>query len=234
MIILVVISLLSTALFFGLPSSAFGLPDSDGEQEGLEVIEDDLDYPLEEVEEDEEATSILDDFLGDTPDIDPAPAVVADDTEIAELSATRSVVGQPYDGTLSSTYVDLGRDCLWGLHWFDDYVYWRSGQYTYSFAYGDISFSNGVFSSSSCTILTINAPTSYSGALTVTSSSDSLSLNTGGKLVYSNLGDFPALDSRKYIYDEVMYIAVVALGVHVLGSASSFVLRDSALRDRAS
>lgn len=240
-IILAVVSLLSCALFFGLPSSAFGLPDSDVEQDRLEIIEDSASSessPLDDffgdevdsIEEDLPSDSVS---VGDAPVIDSVEPPSIDSSEVVDLSPVRSVVGQPYDGTISATYVDLGRDCLWGLHWFDNYVFWRSGQYQYTFAYGDISFSDGRFSSSSCSILTINAPTSYSGALTVESSSDSLSLNTNGRLVYSDLGDFPSLDSRKYIYDEVMYLAIVALGVHVLGSASSFVLRDSACRDRA-
>lgn len=239
-IIVVLFLVLGLGAFFGLPSRAFGLPDTDIEPEGLEIISDDSDSDsiLDEFYG-EDVTSVEEDLssdslpVGDSPSIDSGEPSSIDSSEILELSDVRSVVGQPYDGTISSTYVDLGRDCLWGLHWFDNYVFYRSGQYDYIFAYGDISYSSGRFSSPSCSILKITAPSSYSGSLTVESSTDSLSLTTNGRLVYSDLGDYPSLDSRKYIYDEVMYIAIVALGVHVLGSASSFILRDSAVRDRA-
>lgn len=219
LIVIALVSVLGVGAFFALPSSVFALPDTETDDT--------------EVTQHEEFLQDSDSDSSDAPDIVPAPEIVPDASEVPLLTANGVLVSQPFDGTLSSTYVDLGRDCLWNLHWFDNYVYWRAGQYTYMFAYGDIVYSDGIFSSDSCTILTITAPTSYSGALTVSSSVESLHLSTAGRLLYSDLGDFPSLDSRKYIYDEVMYCAVVALGVHVLSSASSFILRDSADRGGA-
>lgn len=230
LIVFLAVSLVSVSLFFALPSTSFGLPDVDADSAD---VFDDEEVFSDEPETEELPISIPSDSGADSVDIDEGSEVVADGSELELLDSVRSVVAQPYDGTLSSTYVDIGRDCLWGLRWFDDYVFYRASNNTYNFCYGDLSYSNGVFSSPSCTILTITAPSSYTGSMTVSSSVDSLSLSTSGRLVYSNLGGFPALDSRKYIYDEVMYIAVVALGVHVLASASSFILRNSAGGGRA-
>lgn len=195
--------------FFFAPSRVFGLPDSEIDEQ--EVISEEGTQP---------DFFAVGDSVGDTEDT-PTGAVSAN------VSGDRAVLGSPYDGTISSTYVDIARDCMWNLGWFDNYVFWRIGQYEYGFAYGNIEYNNRTFTASNATILRITAPSNYSGALTVSTTEDSLSLSTGGRLVYSNLGGYPQLDSRKYLYDEVMYIGMVAIGLHVLSSASRFVLRYS-------
>lgn len=195
--------------FFFAPSRVFGLPDSE------------VDEPEVTIEEDTQPDFFnVGDSVGDS-------EVATSDSVSTSVSSDRAVLGSPYDGTISSTYVDIARDCMWNLGWFDNYVFWRIGQYDYGFAYGNIEYNNRTFTASNATILRITTPSNYSGALTVTTTEDSLSLSTGGRLVYSNLGGLPQLDSRKYLYDEVMYIGMVAIGLHVLSSASRFVLRYS-------
>lgn len=211
-IIFAVVAVLGIGAFFMLPSRAFGLPDSDNQSE--EVTE------LEEFYE-------VDEFSGSPDASIDSGAPSSQPSEVAAIEPDRATLASPYDGTINGTYLDIGALCLWNLGWFDDYVFYRSSQYSYVLAYGDISLSGSNFSSSSCTILTINATTTGQSSITVSSSTGSLSLSAGNRLVYSSLGDYPHLDSRKYIYDEVMYIALVALGLHVLSSASRFILRDS-------
>lgn len=194
--------------FFIAPSRVFGLPDS-GDSEEVEG---------------EETLSVPDDSVSDSPDPDETVSVGAAGTVVTPLTAS---LNSPYDGTISTTYVDIARDCLWNLGWFDNYVFWREGQYSYVFAYGDISLSGTTFIGDNSTILRITAPTNYSGALQVSNTEGSFTVNASNRLVYSNLGEYPQLDSRKYIYDEVMYLAMVAIGLHVLSSASRFVLRDA-------
>lgn len=207
-----VVAVLGIVGFFMLPSRVFGLPDSGTSED---VVTDDA-------TEDEKYSA--DDFGGGTPDI--AYGETDADSPLLTVEPTRATAGQPYNGTVGSTYIDIARCCLFNLGWFDDYVFWRSGEYQYTFAYGNIDYSSGTFTSTSCTQLTISVPTTYTGSVTVSDSTGSLNLQTGGRLVYSNLGNLPHLDSRKYLYDEVMYIGMVALGLHVLSSASRFILRS--------
>lgn len=206
-----VVAILGVVGFFFLPSRVFGLPDSTSD----EVVTDDA----------EDTKYGADDIGGDTPDITYGETDA--DTTVLTVEPTRATAAQPYNGTVGSTYIDIARCCLFNLGWFDNYVFWRSGEYQYTFAYGDIDYSSGNFTSTSCTQLVISVPTSYTGSVTVNTSDGALNMSTGGRLVYSNLGGLPHLDSRKYLYDEVMYIAMVALGLHVLSSASRFILRDA-------
>lgn len=194
--------------FFIAPSRVFGLPDSGDSEEvtGEETVQN------------------PDDVVIDSGDSD---QVVTPDPNSPVVTPLVASLNSPYDGTISTTYVDIARDCLWNLGWFDNYVFWREGQYTYVFAYGDIKLSGSTFRGDNATILRITAPTNYSGAIQVSTSEDSFSVNAGNRLVYSNLGEYPQLDSRKFLYDEVMYLAMVAIGLHVLSSASRFVLRDA-------
>ena len=208
----------SVLVFFLAPSSVFGLPESGATSEETSIPADD---DSGAAAGDSEITEVV------SPDAVASP----DSVSVDALGAT---LNMPYDGTISGTYADIARECMFNLGWFDNYVFYRSGQYEYIFAYGDsLEFSGGVddvsgtFSSSTpCTILRISAPSTYTGAVTITSQSDTISLPTAGRLVYSNLGGFPQFDSMKYIFDEVMWLGMVAVGLHVLSSASRFVMRN--------
>lgn len=103
-----------------------------------------------------------------------------------------------------------------------NYVYWRDGQYSYKFAYGDLTLEGSEFVSDG--IVTIcsydTSGSSYNNYYTWSVFTDSnFSLSAGDRLVYSDLGDYPALGEREV----QKYAAVTA---YVLFGAVLFILLD--------
>lgn len=97
------------------------------------------------------------------------------------------------------------------------YVYWRDGQYSYKFAYGDLELSGTVFKGD-VTIVTYASTGGSSSYYTWSSSADSsFTLNAGGRLVYSDLGNYPGLSDREVIrYVETLTLIVAGGCVFVL------------------
>lgn len=95
------------------------------------------------------------------------------------------------------------------------YVYWRDGQYSYKFAYGDLSLDGSVFTGSGPVTICNYSYTgsSYSNYYTYTVSTDnSFSLSSGNQLVYSDLGNYPGLQERE-VQTYVAITAFTAFGV---------------------
>lgn len=101
-------------------------------------------------------------------------------------------------GTTNVTiFAGLADKVPFGQH----YVYWRDDQYSYKFAYGDISLSGSSFVGSGSVTICTYAGTTSSGYNTVytwdISTDGSFSLSAGDMLVYSDLGDYPNLIERE-------------------------------------
>lgn len=95
------------------------------------------------------------------------------------------------------------------------YVYWRDGQYSYKFAYGDLSLDGSVFTGSGAVTICNYSYTgsSYNNYYTYTVSTDnSFSLSAGNQLVYSDLGNYPGLQERE-VQTYVAITAYTAFGV---------------------
>ena len=61
-----------------------------------------------------------------------------------------------YDsGNISNTYTEIFKDIIEGLPSNDDYVYFRSGQYTYTLLVGDFEYNNKKFTGEEYTDYTI-------------------------------------------------------------------------------
>lgn len=97
------------------------------------------------------------------------------------------------------------------------YVYWRDGQYNYRFAYSrDLSLSGTVFSASQVTIVTYYTYSSSGTQATYTSVSEtSFSLSAGSYMVWSDLGDYPTLQSYRGAVDYA-HLSVVILATIIL------------------
>lgn len=148
-------------------------------------------------------------------------------------AATMSAgAASPYEGTISSTYIDIFSQIDISAN--DDYVFFRSGQNSYSMLVGDIDHSGTSFSLTEPGKLYVldnvnTSGTGYGGNTYykwTVSDVSSYTLNTGGMLVYSNLGNNPILGERGdiYAYTTAFLLSVIFLS-SVLGSVFGFVLR---------
>lgn len=110
-----------------------------------------------------------------------------DETQTIAVNSLYTV----YDSGLpSSQYLDWAQGLIKRVPIGQDYVFFRSGQYQYIFAFGD--YSNG-FSAPS-TVYVLQLSNNYNGSYSFYSlSDDSFSLSSGQGVVYSSLSDYPSL-----------------------------------------
>lgn len=122
-----------------------------------------------------------------------------------------------YDGTLSSTYVQYFEDALSNRAFYEKYVIFRSGQYQYVMAVGNLTLSNGKISSEDeVTIYTINVNSSYNSNITYNVTADSaFTLTPDDSLIYSNLGMYPSVESLEVNY-EVLTSVLLAVIITML------------------
>ena len=122
------------------------------------------------------------------------------------------------EGNISSTYTTIMEDVLQNTKISDDYVYFRSGQYTYTLITGDLDYSGGVFTGSEVDRYTISTSTgSYNQTYTFSHSTDSnFRLNAQSYLVYSNLGYYPTLIERGAVYEYATIVLLCIGGLCVL------------------
>lgn len=126
-------------------------------------------------------------------------------------AATHTIYEQ---GTLSSTYTTYFKDILSGAKFNDNYVAFRSGQYSYSMVVGDLEYNNGVISMNGkgkeyvfTTGSGYNGQTSYE-----VSEISSFSVNCSNYIVYSDCGDYPQLIERGAKYEMVsLFILSIVL-----------------------
>lgn len=119
-----------------------------------------------------------------------------------------------YQGTISSTFADIFDDVVIPVG--DDYVFFRSGQYEYSLLVGDLDYNGGRFDlvgEGKIYKVTQNSGNNYNthylyDVLDVSS----YFVNTNGILVYSNLGDFPTLNTYDNLYDYMIVVILCIMG----------------------
>ena len=102
----------------------------------------------------------------------------------------------------------------------DHYVYWRDGQYSYKFAYGDLSLVGTTFSANGdITLISYDTVgSSYNSYYTYDVSTDSnFRLSASNKLVYSDLGSYPGLGVKEVIqYGAITAYTVVCFAIFLL------------------
>ena len=132
------------------------------------------------------------------------------------------------EGNISSTYTGYFRDIIASTSPFDDYVYWRSGQYEYSMVVGQLDFTGGRFySSETCTLYKFTTTSGFNSSFTYsTADINDFNLQVGSALVYSNLGNFPNLTDRGDFYALAsLLLLLVALCLYLIRSIFGFSLR---------
>lgn len=142
----------------------------------------------------------------------PTPALAANYTAYQSVSP-------------NSSYLDWADSYYPHIGFSDDYVFFRSGQFQYCLAVGDLSYSSGTFSGDDIQCTFLNLSSGGSGDLSVTSSSGSFNLNPSSKIVYSNLGSYPTLNPLYFYLTCFIFISVVALIMSLLRYIWSFLLR---------
>lgn len=146
-------------------------------------------------------------------------------TEAPEIIRAVNPTHTVYASVTSNTYSDMAARMLWKVPWNDDYVFWRSGQYSYTFAYGDFSLSGGRFDCASADIVTFQLDSGYSGTYTMHESSGAVSLVPSSYIVFSNLGGYPLLDPS-YVFEVlVVFMASVAMLMNLVRSVFAFTYR---------
>ena len=115
------------------------------------------------------------------------------------------------NGSLSvdSRFLGLGRHIG-----YNNYVYYRCGQYQYVIVYGDLAFdsASNVFSGSD--LAWISLSTNSSGSTYYSwghGTFSSFSLSVGDSLVYSNLGFYPGISFDTYQFDILIPLILAAL-----------------------
>lgn len=117
------------------------------------------------------------------------------------------------EGNISTTYVQYFKDIISGTNINDDYVGFRSGQYTYCLVVGDLRYESGSISlESEGTIYTFNQTGTYNSTHTYTVSPISnFSLNSGNAIIYSNVGNYPHLVERSTHVETVILITLCSM-----------------------
>lgn len=140
----------------------------------------------------------------------------------------------PYQGTISDSYKFIFEDVVSDLSIFDNYVFWRSGQYQYSLLSGDLSVENGVFSVTGGDLYVVDLVQYNSGSwdtgsyhvYTHTTGID-YTFDSLGYLVYSDLDGYPKLEGRGVNYAFICSFILCVFGFATLAyRIFKFVLRN--------
>lgn len=143
-------------------------------------------------------------------------AVLSDEAQTIAVNSIYTV----YDSGLpSSTYLDWAQNLVKRVPIGKDYVFARTGQYQYIFAYGD--FSDGF--SGSATVWQLNLPVSYSSdSYSMISFVDNaFSFSPGQGIVYSSLSDYPSLttDYTREILFTLLLFGCCYTAIYILSTA---------------
>lgn len=131
------------------------------------------------------------------------------------------------DGMLNSSYVPYFRDLVSKLPMNEDYVLFRSGAYEYKLVSGELEYDGGFFYGSDVKSFIISFPNENSlDAIFISEDIETWDLITSGRLVYSNLGDYPELIERGSHYEAAtLILLIVGFIAYFMRSIFRFTLR---------
>lgn len=133
------------------------------------------------------------------------------------LARAQTVQASVYDdGNISNTYTQIFQDILDGLSPMDDYLFYRSGDYEYRMYVGDLECTGTTFTGSNLDLYILNYTQSgYTSSVYNYEkySGQSVNVNCGSLLVYSNIGGYPTLIERGSYLEvaEIFLLVLVAL-----------------------
>lgn len=129
---------------------------------------------------------------------------------VEQLAETIAVYNAADGYNLGTSYASIFAGVAYKVPFGQHYVYWRDGQYSYKFAYGDITLEGTEFiGNGDITICSYDTSSSgYNSVYHWTTGVDSnFSLSGNDALVYSDLGSYPDIFNRRGLFNEtaVMY-----------------------------
>lgn len=129
--------------------------------------------------------------------------------------ATQAQAYTAYDGTPSNTYITYYRDMLAKYPASADYVVFRSGQYDYIMAVGDLDESgNAIRATGEVQICAITTSSGYNSNYSINYRTESgFVLDVGNEIIYSNLGHYPGLEERRDIVDYATFFVLCSCAV---------------------
>lgn len=154
-----------------------------------------------------------------------------DDTQPDEMMDSLALLSSysSADYNLGTSNIAIFSGLVAKVPWGQHYVYWRDGQYTYKFAYGELSLSGTVFSGGDNDITVISYNTeNYNASYLYTITTDTaFELYAGNRLVYSDLGNYPGLaDKEVQKYVTISALVLCAAAFWFVGSR----LRNACIR----
>lgn len=140
----------------------------------------------------------------------------------------------PYEGTISDTYKSIFEDTVADISIFDNYVFWRSGEFQYSMLAGDIVEENGTFSVAGGDMYVLDIITLDSTGWTSNSyhrfshyMDIDYTLSSDNFLVYSDINGYPKLEERGITYEFITAFLVLCTIIGTLvWRIFKFVLRN--------
>lgn len=133
-----------------------------------------------------------------------APVTLSDES-VEQIAETLSDYNTSDGYNLGTTYQSIFAGVAYKVPFGQHYVYWRDGQYSYKFAYGDISLEGTDFvGNGDITICSYDASsTGYNSVYTWSTGADSnFLLSASDSLVYSDLGSYPDIFNRRGLFNE--------------------------------
>lgn len=132
------------------------------------------------------------------------------------------------DGMINSAYIPYFRDLVSKIGVAEDYVLYRSGAYEYKLVSGDLEYDGGLFYGSAVKSFSLSLPNENStGGIWFSETIEQWDLITSGRLVYSNLGDYPDLIERGSHYEAAtLILLVIGFFAFYLRSIFGFSLRN--------
>lgn len=214
------------SLFLLFPTRALAVPD-----ENVQTVVDTDTDSVEPTGVDVSSRLELDGVSSDT-DSDalvfysPEGELVLTTSEPVPHRDTRAFSSTPYASVTDNSYSAVAAKMLLKVAPFTDYVFWRSGQYSYALVVGDLELNGTTFTSGEpVTIYTFQLDTGYSGTYTLSTRSDTLNLAASSYIVFSNLGYYPILDYDSFGASHLAFLVSVACGVLCIRPIFRFVLR---------
>lgn len=183
--------------------------------ENTEIDVVDSEQPVEDADGTVEGGSVSTIPIVEYTEENPLPVYIVpseEEPEPQEELEVFSLTGS-YMGTISDTYLDYFSGIVEKLKFGEHYLIWRSGQYSYSMAYGselDVS-DKGVFNGQ-CDIVQIYRDSdSYNSNWYVSSFSDDVSISGEHLFLYSDLGMYPTLERGLSKYESQALLFGVAV-----------------------
>lgn len=119
---------------------------------------------------------------------------------------------EPYDGSISTSYITYFQDMLPKKPISENYVFLRSSQYEYKMFVGKFTYENMVLTADgSCYVYTLNVNNGYNSTFSFSQSrEDGVVVDPGSIMIYSDLGPWPTLQEPIEYWAYSIFVLLLA------------------------